>query len=410
MTRSAAWWIGDIDQPGNTDARRSCPACGHSGLQLFYGVDRVTVHSCLMMDTEQAAREFPRGDLKLGVCPACGFVTNVLFNQQLQDYTSVYEDQQSYSPTFVRFADKLARDLIERYDLRRKRLVEIGCSKGDFLISMCEIGENRGIGIDPTAIPGRVESRAAERVTFIQDYYSEKYSDQVGDMILCRHTLEHIPDVERFVRIVRNSIGDRNDVVVFFEVPDVIRVLREQAFWDIYYEHCSYFSPGSLARLFRRCGFAIEHLALEYDDQYLIIEARPVSTVSTGVHSLEESAADMRDLVRGFSAGCRTRLSNWTEFLGQARAEGKRVAVWGSGSKCVSFFTTLGLTDEVGAIIDINPHRHHRYIVGAVRPVREPEYLKEFRPDIVIVMNPIYKAEITDMITGMGLHPEITAV
>jgi hypothetical protein len=28
--------------------------------------------------------------------------------------------------------------------------------------------------------------------------------------------------------------------------------LKEVAFWDIYYEHCSYFSPGSLAATFRR--------------------------------------------------------------------------------------------------------------------------------------------------------------
>ena len=43
--------------------------------------------------------------------------------------------------------------------------------------------------------------------------------------------------------------------MVFFELPDTERVLTEAAFWDIYYEHCSYFTPGSLARLFRRTGF-----------------------------------------------------------------------------------------------------------------------------------------------------------
>ena len=38
------------------------------------------------------------------------------------------------------------------------------------------------------------------------------------------------------------------------------RVLEEGAFWDIYYEHCSYFTLGSHARLFRRAGLDVTDL------------------------------------------------------------------------------------------------------------------------------------------------------
>ena len=44
---------------------------------------------------------------------------------------------------------------------------------------------------------------------------------------------------------------------MFFELPDVMRELCEGAFWDLYYEHCTYFSCGSLARLFRATGFEV---------------------------------------------------------------------------------------------------------------------------------------------------------
>ena len=51
-------------------------------------------------------------------------------------------------------------------------------------------------------------------------------------------------------RIYDELIGDRGTTVLF-ELPDVACVLEDVRFWDLYYEHCSYFSLGSMARLFR---------------------------------------------------------------------------------------------------------------------------------------------------------------
>ena len=53
---------------------------------------------------------------------------------------------------------------------------------------------------------------------------------------------------------MRRTVGDRPESVVFFMIPEVMRILNLRAFWDIYYEHCSYWSPGSLARAFRSPG------------------------------------------------------------------------------------------------------------------------------------------------------------
>ena len=56
------------------------------------------------------------------------------------------------------------------------------------------------------------------------------------------------------------------------------RVLDEVAFWDMYYEHCSCISLSFVGRLFRQTGFEVVEL-LQYDDQYLLIGARPASGV-----------------------------------------------------------------------------------------------------------------------------------
>ncbi|NEO97150.1 MAG: methyltransferase domain-containing protein [Symploca sp. SIO2E9] len=387
-----------------------CPNCGHQGLSLFYEVRKVPVHSCLMMPNEKEALDFPCGDVVLGFCDHCGFITNVEFDSKWSAYAPNYEDQQSFSPTFNQFALDLANRLIEKYDLHNKDIVEIGCSKGDFLLLLCELGNNRGVGIDPSTVPGRVNSEAAERVTFIQDYYSQKHAEYVGDFICCRHTLEHIKPTAEFINTVRRSIGDRTNVAFFLEIPDTVRVLKDLAFEDIYYEHCSYFTPGSLARLFRSCGFEVTDLYRAYGEQYLLIEAIPTITTSKKVFPLEESLEEVAQDVKHFASNIGNKLQNWKQHLEQMQAQGKRIVVWGSGSKCVAFLTTLDTIDKIEYVVDINPHRHGKFIPGVGKEIKSPEFLKEYQPDQVIVMNPIYCNEIGQMLANMGVTTEVISL
>lgn len=389
--------------------QHTCPNCGHQELSIFYEVRNVPVHSCLMMSEREKALNFPCGDVVLGFCDRCGFITNTEFDAKWSAYAPNYEDQQSYSPTFNKFSLKLANHLIERYDLHDKDIIEIGCSKGDFLLLLCELGNNRGVGIDPSVVPGRVESEAADRVTFIQDYYSEKHARYVGDFICCRHTLEHIQPTSEFLKTVRQSIGDR-DTVVVFEIPDNTRVLKEQAFEDIYYEHCSYFSSGTLARLFRASGFEVTDLYCDYGDQYLLIEAKPVATPSNKIHPFEESVEDVAADVRLFTDKIGEKLNFWKNYLEEAQANQEKVVVWGSGSKCVAFLTTLKTIDKIEYAVDINPHRHGKFIPGVGKEIMAPEFLKTYQPDKVIVMNAIYKEEISKMLEDMGVKTEIVAL
>ena len=185
-----------------------CSSCGAPGMSVFYEMKNVPVHSCILLNDQSEAVNFPKRDIALGFCSACGFIQNVLFDPAMLRYSSAYEEQQSFSLRFNIFAEELARDLIERHGLRNKQIVEIGCGKGDFLVLICQLGRNRGVGVDPSYIPERVE---AEGVSFIQDFYGERHAHLTGDLICCRHTLEHIPNTFEFMQTVRRSVGSRSD-------------------------------------------------------------------------------------------------------------------------------------------------------------------------------------------------------
>jgi SAM-dependent methyltransferase len=387
-----------------------CKSCSSTDLTVLYRLSDVPVNSCLLFTNARDAQNYPRGELALGFCRQCGFIGNLRFNSTLARYTEGYEEQQSFSPRFNQFARELATGLIERHSLRNKTVVEIGCGKGDFLRLLCELGQNRGIGIDPTYVPGRHSGSASDRVTFIRDFYSERYANHIGDMICCRHTLEHIPDTAAFVDTVRRAIGENTRTVVFFELPDVERVLRECAFWDIYYEHCSYFSLGSLARLFRRCGFEVTDLAKAYDDQYLLIEARATNRNHAQPLQNEESVEDLSKEVETFQGNYERVVRVWKEKVQTIREQGRRGVIWGSSSKCVAFLNTIGVTDEIEFVVDINPYRQGKYLPGSGKLIVAPNFLRDYRPDLVIAMNPIYLDEIRKDLNGLGLNPELTAV
>ena len=375
-------------------------------MSTFYEAKNVPINSCMMFSNHQEAINFPRGDVVLGFCRTCGFISNMVFDPLKLDYSSLAPEEQGFSATFNAFAQRLATRLIQNHDLHDKRILEIGGGRGDFLALLCELGNNYGVGIDPSSVSGGIQSKASDRLTFIRDYYSERYANYNGDLVCCRHTLEHIHNTAEFVNSVRRAIGNRLSTAVFFEVPDVTRILREVAFWDIYYEHCSYFSLGSLARLFRFCKFEVNNLIKDYFDQYLLIEAKPVGQASERVNELEESVEETAKNVENFSAHCQNKLGQWKNQLRRIQADKKRAVVWGSGSKCVAFMTTLGVKDEIEYIVDINPHRHGKFIPGIGKQIMSPEFLKQYKPDIIIVMNPAYCNEIKRMLDNMGVTPE----
>jgi len=386
---------------------RHCFNCGGADLDVFYEVRGIPVHSVLLMPTREAATGYPRGDLRLGFCGTCGVVQNTAFDPAVHEYSTRYEETQGFSPTFNRFAEDLARTYIERYDLHDKRLLEIGCGKGEFLVLMCELGPNRGVGIDPGYRPERTTSEAAARIEFLQDFYSEKYAHVQADFVCCRHTLEHIQPTLEFMRTIRRSVGERRETVVAFELPDVERVLDERAFWDLYYEHCSYFSLGSLARLFRTTGFDVLELEKAFGGQYLLIDARVSNGRPAPRLSAEDDLAALAAAVAGFRAAIPGVLEQWRRRLAEWRARGLRTAIWGSGSKAVAFLTTLGVGDEVGRVTDINPYRHGMYMPGSGHEIVAPAELARYRPDVVVIMNAIYRDEIAAELARMDLRPEL---
>lgn len=386
-------------------AATSCAACEERTLVAFYDGGAVPAHSCVLLDDAADAGSYPMGRMQLAYCRTCGFVQNLAFDPELIDYGQDCEESQAFSPAFNQFARDLAQQLVDDHGLRGGTALEVGCGKGDFLALLAEIGDLRGIGIDPGYRPGR---QTDSRLEFIVDAFDDRRTHLTGDIVLTRHTLEHVPNVADFTRTLAASTRATPGAPLFIEVPDAVRVLRDGAFWDVYHEHCSYFSLGSLARMMRRLGLGPEKVELAFEGQYLLATGTPGAEPK--VHDVEESPEEIVELCQAFAARVGTVVSHWRTRIVEASEAGLQPVLWGGGSKAIAFIAAVDVTEHIAGVVDINPHKQSKFLAGSGLEVIAPERLKEIEPGLVIAMNPIYVGEITNMLEDLGLSPEVDTV
>jgi 2-polyprenyl-3-methyl-5-hydroxy-6-metoxy-1,4-benzoquinol methylase len=393
----------------STQKESICPVCRSSNTNVFLEIPKVPVHCNLLWETSDDALSAPISDIILVFCEDCEHIFNCAFDLDLMEYTQQYENSLHFSPFFQAYAKELADRLIETYNLHGKSIIEIGCGKGEFLKLLCETGGNQGVGFDPSYENiGNTISPDSATITFIKDFYSERYLNYKSDFICCRHVLEHIQYPSDFLTNLRKIIGN-NDTIVFFEVPNVGYTLKDLGIWDLIYEHRSFFSKNSLGCLFNSCGFLISNLTETYKGQFLCIEAVPDKSPhdpNTRCATSKKMKSDVRKFTKIFWA----TIEEWQEKVKMIEQSGQRAVLWGAGSKGVTFLNMIVSGNYIEYVIDINPRKQGKYIPGTGQKILSPEFLHEYKPDVAIVTNPIYKNEIQQTLNHLGLSTRLMLV
>ena len=398
-----------MPEQGANDMHTLCPICSSPGISVFLEVENVPVHCNILWPAESEALKAPLGDIRLGFCTNCGHIFNRAFDPSLMKYDGEYENSLHFSPRFQSYAESLAARLISRYSIYEKEIIEIGCGNGDFLTLLCRLGRNHGIGFDPSNAAGKIKDTNDDRIEFIHAYYSQEYAGRYrADLICCRHVLEHILSPRDFLITIRTAASDT--ATVFFEVPNVAFILQDLGIWDIIYEHCSYFSSNSLAFLFRSCGFDILSLGEGMEGQFLCIEALPDGATNSGEHELTGNLKDLMNDVRAYAHRYRQKVERWDRYLKDISNIGRKAVIWGGGSKSVTFLNILNARNRIEFVVDINPRKQGKYMPGTGQKIVSPDFLQEYRPDVVIVMNPVYTDEIKEMLRSIGINPHVIPV
>lgn len=369
-------------------------------------VSDVPVFCNVLYASRSEAIDAPVGDIELVGCGRCGLLYNRAFDEAKVAYSPDYENSLHHSPAFQRFATDLVERLVDRYDIRGTTVVEVGAGSGDFMAMLCEHGGNRGIGYDPSHDPDRVAAVASDRITIVPEPYPADRPVE-GRLVYSRHVFEHLTEPVGVLLGIRQSVDRRDDVVLYLEVPDATYMLEAPAVWDLIYEHPLYWTEPTLRTTAQRCGFAPKDSGRSFADQYLWLEA------GAGIVDADSfPTADDLERSRGASAvfGTQVRdlVDRWDVRLAELAQRGP-VAMWGAGSKGVSFLSLIADPGLVTAIVDLNPHKHGRFTPVGGSPVIGPDALATDTA-VVLVTNPLYVDEVKADLAGRSIGAEVVLV
>ncbi|MBX9926723.1 MAG: methyltransferase domain-containing protein [Hyphomicrobiaceae bacterium] len=329
------------------------------------------------------ARNAATGRLEIRRCDHCGFVWNQAFDLAKVQYDESYDNCQSFSEAFQKhISGRIGRIAELAHSRSPLAIVEVGCGQADFLSAVVEVlGPERvshAIGFDP-AFNGQ-DGGLRGPCTIYKRYLDPNSLRSAGvepDLIISRHTIEHVPRPIEFLEILRSSIGMSKAGLVI-ETPNVDWILRNRVVHDFFYEHCSLFSFGSMAEALERSGFEPTRMETVFGGQYLWVEAVPSDNTGT-------AAADW---MQGYMA-------KWAHHISDRIGRGDKIAVWGAGAKGVTFVGTIDpQCSSLACLIDKNTTKQDRFLPVTGHPIVSPQTAVAMGVTHVLIMNPEYSDEI----------------
>jgi SAM-dependent methyltransferase len=351
---------------------------------------------------EEAAAS-PVGRMTMASCPNCAYVRNVAFDPALMVYDTTMDTNLHFSPAFQAFSAELVQHLSDRFALKGKRVLDVGCGQGEFLRELCHVGSCTGVGYD--AMYAGPEGPDPSGATFHSGLAPRGASLPVFDVFTSRHWFEHLADPYEFLADLRAQAGDR-PVHGYIEVPDAVYDLAT-AGWEVIYPHVSYFDAYSLCRIAERAGWTVEATGTYFSGMFRYIEVS--ANLAGSGRALPGPADRDRQLVaiEGFGPRHHAEREAWRSRIAGLADAGANPVLWGAGSRGVQFLTFADRDRRLAAVVDLNPRKWGRYLPVTAHRVDPPSTLTELKPSAVIITNPAYRVEIAAQLVDLGVTADL---
>lgn len=295
----------------------------------------------------------------------------------------------AYSPEMRAFRLTQFSDWRDRYRLKGKRILEIGCGRGEYL-SLLKESELLPWGLE--AASESVAACHAAGLPASRGYLGEPLPEALGhdrfDGFVCLNFMEHWPDPTASLRHLHTVLTD--DACGLIEVPNLDMILKEGLFSEFISDHLLYFTEETLRNTLSHSGFEIQNIQAVWHDYILSAEVR------------RRQPADLSTL--------KTRQQTLTEALQTFARQYPQVAIWGAGHQALSVIALANLAPHIAYVVDSAPFKQGRYTPASHLPIVSPDHLQQHPPDAVLVMAASYSDEVCRQLKSRALPVKIAVL
>jgi len=275
-------------------------------------------------------------------------------------------------------------EFVRQNGLSGKKLIEIGCGRGEYLSLLRETGADAyGLEWDENA----VRTCTASGLTVARGFVEEEACRIPGapfEGFAIISFFEHLPQPNTILRGIANNLTP--NAVGLLEVPNFDMILRAHMFSEFMRDHLFYFTRRTLATTLELNGFEVQEIGEVWYGYILSAVVRKRSPLDLAAFAAHQSKLK----------------AELDDFLGR----NVRVAAWGAGHQALAILALMGLGGKLRYVVDSAAFKQGKLTPVSHIPIVAPDTLRSDPVDAIVIMAGSFNDEITRVVRQQ-FDPEI---
>lgn len=349
--------------------------------------------------------------LKVFTCSKCFLVQLDEYKKSDAIFNNNYVYFSSYSKTWLEHSKEYTELMIGKFAYNSKSLVVEIASNDGYLLQYFKEKNIPVLGIEPTANTAQIAKEKS--IETVVDFFGTKLAKELSlqgvkaDLLLGNNVLAHVPDIIDFVAGMKILLSGKG--VITMEFPHLMQLIENNQFDTIYHEHFSYLSFHTVQQIFASQGlilFDVDEIPTHGGSIRIYAKHAEDNSkeISKNVASLLKKERDKGMESLNYYSHFQNKAFkvklDFINFLVSQKKQRKAVAAYGAAAKGNTLLNYCGVKkDLIEFVVDANPHKQNKFLPASHIPVVNEKYLKEHKPDYVIIFPWNLKAEITEQLS-----------
>ena len=366
-----------------------CRCCGGENLKRIISLGFQPLANNLINSIKEKTKKYP---LELNYCLDC-------YNVQLSCSINSKEMFDNYlylsstSKVFQKHFEDATKKHISAFKLQKKyNILDIGSNDGIGLVPFQKKGFKNLYGIEPAKNLARITNKL--KIKTFNNYLDLKLVKKINKkfkLVTASNVFAHSDNLDEMVKSVQKLL--HKDGVFVIEVQYLLDTIKDLTFDNIYHEHVNYWSATCLNFFLKKHGlkvFDIEKIKTHGGSIRVYI-----STIENRKYKVKSSVNKILIEEKNFGISQIGILKNFAKkiynlkknfHINFNKIKSKKIIFYGSPAKATTKLNFYNIDKEKYFTVEDNKLKINKFIPGVNVKIKDTNYIKEFNPDIIIVL------------------------